>query len=99
STRYGDQRVVKPVAVASFVYRHHPIGERYAEWVTRFEVGLERGSEDEVIDWITAERQLLRDAAALPNGAARERRLRRLVSEVEGIHQKEEIRQFTREVV
>jgi WD40 repeat protein len=99
STRYGDDSIVKPVAVASLVYRHHPIGDGYAAWVEDFERRLDTINEDEAADLVIGARTVLLEAASLPGGHARARRLRRLLAEVERINVNEEFRQFTREVV
>ena len=99
STRYGGDKVVKPVAVASLLYRQHPIGDRYAEWVEEFERRLDTISEDEAADLVEDARTLLLEAASLSAGQARTKRLRRLLAEVAGINTNEEFRKFTREVV
>ncbi|WP_181234476.1 eIF2A-related protein, partial [Enhygromyxa salina] len=99
STRYAGDRIVKPIAVASLVYRHHPIGDRYAGWVGEFERRLETINADEAADLVVAARAHLSEAASLPAGQARHRRIRRLLAEIDGITVVEEFRQFTREVV
>lgn len=99
STRYPGDSIVKPVAVASLLYRHHPIGDRYAAWVEEFERRLDTITEDAATALVEGARTLLLEAASLSAGQARTRRIRRLMAVVRRLNVKEEFRQFTREVV
>lgn len=102
STRYAEARPVVPVAEATFVYRAHPAGRAYAEWLEDAAPLLAR-DDDEALEALDEKvkkgREMLLNAGALIGAAARGRRLRRLVAEIENITRVEEIRQFTREVV
>ncbi|MFO7565126.1 MAG: pentapeptide repeat-containing protein [Enhygromyxa sp.] len=99
STRPGDEPVAKPFAVASLVYRHHPVADRFASWLDELEQVLARVSVDDSVEMIEDSRTQLVEIAALAGGQARSRRIRRLLDELDGVTQIEELRQFTREVV
>jgi predicted amidohydrolase len=102
STRYGDRPAIVPVAEASLVYRAHPIGERYAAFLEELTSRLHGAGEpdlDAAAGRVEASRDLLLNAGALPGAAARQRRLRRLLAEIDNVTHAEELRRFTREVV
>lgn len=102
STRYAEARPVVPIAEATFVYRSHPVGLGYAGWLSDATPLLAR-DDDEALEAMAArverDRDLLLNAGALSGAKARERRLRRLVSEIGKVTSVEELRQFTREIV
>ncbi|WP_437281606.1 pentapeptide repeat-containing protein [Sorangium sp. So ce375] len=102
STRYEAPRPVVPIAEATLVYRGHPAGEAYAQWLDGVRALLAR-DDDDALEAIVARleqaRDVLLNAGALSGAAARGRRLRRLYGELDRVTSVEEIRQFTREVV
>ncbi len=93
---------VAPVAEATLVYRARPVADAYARWLAEGAALLER-DDDEALEAlarrVTAARALLLDVGALSGGAARGRRLKRLLADVDRILGVEEVRRFTREVV
>jgi WD40 repeat protein len=102
STRYSGSRPVVPVAAATLVYRANPTAEVYARWLGEAGALLARdddGAVEALAEWVAAGRDVLLNAGALSGGAARGRRLSRLVREIEKVTSVEEIRLLTREVV
>lgn len=102
STRYHEVRAVVPVAEATFVYRSHPAGLAYAGWLEQAAFLFER-DDDDALDAIATrverDRDLLLDAGALSGAAARGRRLKRLVADLDRVTSVEDMRRFTREIV
>src|SRR5208337_257216 len=98
STRYEHEKPVKPFAAASLVYRAHPVGDRYANFLGALwanpAVDLET-----VLDELQAKRVLLLDAGALPGARMRERRMRRMLGELGYTTDLEDLRTFTRKIV
>ncbi|WP_437986160.1 eIF2A-related protein [Sorangium sp. So ce117] len=102
ATRPTAPRPVVPVAEATLVYRGHPAGEAYAQWLDGARELLGR-DDDEALEALVARiedaRDVLLNAGALSGAAARGRRLRRLYDELDKLTRVEEIRQFTREII
>jgi WD40 repeat protein/predicted amidohydrolase len=100
STRYRGQPPVKPFAAATLVYRCHPVGNEYGAFIENLladadgAIGFEQATER-----IKDARDLLLGAAALDAGQTRQRRLRRVLAELENVTRLEDIRRFTREVL
>ena len=89
---------VKPFAAASLVYRAHPVGDRYAGFLDTLWANPAVDVET-VLDELQAKRELLLDAGALPGARMRERRMRRMLGELEYTTDLEDLRKFTREIV
>ena len=98
STRYEHEKPVKPFAAASLVYRAHPVGDRYAGFLDALWANPAVDVET-VLDELQAKRELLLDAGALPGARMRERRMRRMLGELEYTTDLEDLRTFTREIV
>lgn len=103
SGRTAGGRALVPVAEATLVYRTHPVAEAYAQWLEAMAPLFAR-DDDEALDAIVfrmegGARDLLLNAGALPGAQARDRRLKRLLGELDRVTSVEEIRQFTREIV
>ena len=98
STRYEHENPVKPFAAASLVYRAHPVGDRYAGFLDALWANPAVDVET-VLDDLQAKRELLLDAGALPGARMRERRMRRMLGELEYTTDLEDLRTFTREIV
>jgi WD40 repeat protein/predicted amidohydrolase/energy-coupling factor transporter ATP-binding protein EcfA2 len=98
STRYADEPAVKPFAAASLVYRTEPVGDAYG----RFLEGLWGdgvADVDAVARKLEGARDLLLNAGALSGAAMRQRRLRKLLGELDNVTHIEELHRFTREVL
>jgi WD40 repeat protein len=102
STRYAGSHPVFPVAAATLVYLANPTAEKYARWLEEAGPLLSRDDDDAVetlVERVRTGRDVLLNAGALSGGAARGRRLSRLVREIEKVTSVNEIRQLTRDVV
>lgn len=102
STRYAGSHPVTPVAVATLVYRANPTAEAYTRWLEEAGPLLAREDDESVealAEHVDGARDVLLKVGALSGGAARGRRLSRLVRDIDKVTSVEEIRQFTREVV
>jgi WD40 repeat protein/predicted amidohydrolase len=102
STPYDYQPPVLPVAEASLVYRSHSIGDEYATFLEELSsllAGDEEKSLDAAMERVETARQLLLNAGAGEGASARQRRLRRLLGEIDNITRAEELHRFTREVI
>jgi WD40 repeat protein len=102
SKRSGEERAVLPVAEATLVYRAHPVADAYAQWLEETAPLLDPDSEADPIDVLArveSARDLLLNAGALSGAKARDRRLRRMLDELDNMSRAEELRQFTREIV
>jgi len=94
-------RALIPVAEATLIYRAHPVADGYAQWIEEAAPILEKTDGPalvEAVARIEASRNILLNAGALSEGA-RDRRLKRLLNEIDKVTDIEEIRQFTREIV
>jgi predicted amidohydrolase len=98
STRYAQENPVKPFAAASLVYRAHPIGDRYADFLEALRVE-EAVEVETILDELQAKRELLLDAGAVAGTKMRERRMRRMLGELEYTTDPEDLRRFTREIL
>ncbi|HEU4404574.1 MAG TPA: pentapeptide repeat-containing protein [Polyangiaceae bacterium] len=101
SRPYDWQRPVRPFAAASLVYRNHPAGAAYADWLEVVAPALNArdGSDVEGLSERVAESETLLLNAASLGGAMRGRRLRRLAREHGDFLDLEQFRLSTREVV
>ena len=100
STRYGEPEPVKPFAAASFVYRALPVDQEYAAWLDEVTPLLSSDDEDtldDLLDNIEDNKNLLLNSGAANH--VRNQRLNRLFTELDGITEVEEVRQFLSEVV
>ena len=100
STRYDDQPPVKPFAAATLVYRCHPLADEYGKFLENLFVDADEAAGlDQVTERVEDARNLLLGAAALGDTQTRQRRLRRLLAELDHVTRVEEIRRFMREVL
>src|SRR5262249_3306854 len=101
STRYAEARPVVPVAEATLVYKAHPAGRAYAEWLDEAGELLAR-DDDEAVEALDARggegRGVPPNPRGLPGAAARGRGVKRRVAEIGKGRSVEEIRRFTGEV-
>ncbi|HLM71875.1 MAG TPA: hypothetical protein VK459_04275, partial [Polyangiaceae bacterium] len=91
-----------PIAEATLIYRAHPVADVYAQWLEETAPILEKADGlglTEAVARVEASRNILLNAGALSDGGARDRRLKRLLNEIDRVTDLEEIRQFTREIV
>jgi WD40 repeat protein len=98
----GLEKSLIPVAEATLLYRAHPVADAYAQWIEEaaplFEEAEGRALA-EVAARVLASKNILLNAGALSDGGARDRRLKRLLNEIDKVTDIEEVRQFTREIV
>ncbi|MCB9756582.1 MAG: pentapeptide repeat-containing protein [Myxococcales bacterium] len=101
STRYHAPAPIKPFAAASLVYRAHPVEDEYAKWLSTLRQTLAQHADDPdaVAERIEDSSELLHKVIGLRGAAARSRRLRRLLDDLDGINHAGEFERFTREVV
>lgn len=92
---------LRPVAEATLVYRSNPIGDAYARFLDDIHHLIDKNQRiaiPEIVARIEDAKNILLNAGALPGAEARNRRLKRLLTELDKITELDEIRQFLREI-
>ncbi len=100
STRYDHARALRPVALASLVYRHRAESAEYAEWLDAHTPMFGDDSRvDDAIHVVGEAREVLLRAGGAAESSSRSRRMRHLVSVHERLNTAEELRRYLREVI
>jgi len=99
STRYAARNVVHSFAAASLVYRARLRLDEYATFLEELDPFWQSDDIRTLSDRISERRAMIELTGALPNGAARYRRLRRLLTEYDVVGRTSELHKYLREVV
>ncbi|GAB4563796.1 MAG: hypothetical protein Tsb0020_13270 [Haliangiales bacterium] len=100
STRYDHARALRPVALASLVYRHRAELAEYAEWLDAHAPMFDDDRRvDDALRAVGEAREVLLRAGGAAESSSRSRRIRQLVSVHGRINTAEELRRYLREVI
>ncbi len=99
STRYKADLALRPVALATLVYRNQVASAQYADVLATCTQQLNDDDDvDTVADIIESERETLRSACATSHETGRGRRINKLLNRLKRINTADELRPYLREV-